>query len=842
MRLPPLRLAASAAAVLLLLFPFAHRAVSQSTLVPLPARRGMVFDSSSSFLYVATSDGYVRRYNVASAELDRNYNLGGSLRGVDIAPDDSFLLVAQGAIGLTQGVLHRVDLATGTTATVTYPLISGEGGSWQVAISRNGRALFTSTHPGSGPVPLRQLDLGTNTVSERPDAPGYSFAGRIYGGTQLIRTENRDRTYLLGGHSAGQVFSYEAATNSFGPNINTGYDLDYGSVAIEPGGSLLAARVGSKILVDALPGYRFRRSIRGRDGGIAFDGPHGRLFAVDRSTSTVIAYDTGTFAELFRIPLGEEVRTTPTQFESGTMIASPDGRYLAVRSTGGIRLLTIPPQPSSPPPPPPSFGSPRGLVFDHAGERLYITTAEGWVWPYELASDTLKVPYNVGGFLNGIDIAADDSYLVVAQSDAGLAEGGFQKIDLKTGAITNLNYRRVSNSQTGTWDIAIGSTGIALGTSEVSFGGVPLYQIDLATGAVLERTGTPGSSPGGTLTTQAQLQRSADGSRMYVLESLSSTGRVFTYSSEANAFGPARDLGAYLYSSSGAVNRNGTLLATRRPAVATAVQTAPDLGPVTSLSNIDGGIAFDGVRDLVYGVSSYSSQIIGYDAHTSAERFRFDVGENTPAGAGKFYRGILVASPDGRHLALNTGTRVRVYDVPAVPLLSVASVKTHDADAFSVDLPLNGPRAVECRSGGAGGNHTLVFTFATPLQSTGSASVTAGTGTAGPPTIDSSDPRRCIVNLTGVNNAQVVRVTLSDLRDSATNYTALLSAQFAVLVGDINGDRTVNSGDAMQARTNSGSDISTANFRADVNADGAINSADALLVRARNGSSLPSTP
>ena len=42
-------------------------------------------------------------------------------------------------------------------------------------------------------------------------------------------------------------------------------------------------------------------------------------------------------------------------------------------------------------------------------------------------------------------------------------------------------------------------------------------------------------------------------------------------------------------------------------------------------------------------------------------------------------------------------------------------------------MPLTGTPGVECRSGGASGNHTLVFTFKSNLAS-GEVSVTSGAG------------------------------------------------------------------------------------------------------------------
>ena len=60
-----------------------------------------------------------------------------------------------------------------------------------------------------------------------------------------------------------------------------------------------------------------------------------------------------------------------------------------------------------------------------------------------------------------------------------------------------------------------------------------------------------------------------------------------------------------------------------------------------------------------------------------------------------------------------------------------------------------------------------------------------------------------------------------------------------VLIGDVNGNGSVNAGDVSQVKGLSGVPVSASNFRADVTANGAINSADVNLVKSKAGTSLP---
>ncbi|MFL6595324.1 MAG: choice-of-anchor Q domain-containing protein, partial [Chthoniobacterales bacterium] len=193
--------------------------------------------------------------------------------------------------------------------------------------------------------------------------------------------------------------------------------------------------------------------------------------------------------------------------------------------------------------------------------------------------------------------------------------------------------------------------------------------------------------------------------------------------------------------------------------------------------------------------------------------------------------------------------RVGMYDIgafelngvpPPVELASAVSRKTHGtAGTFDVNLQLNDPIGIECRSGGAGGTHTMVLTFAEPLTNVDSAELTAGTGIVSSSQIDPDDPHLYVLNLTGVADAQRVAIGLTNVVDSLGENSGSLSIRMNVLLGDVNGDGVVNSADAVVTRNDSGLTTDATNFRADSNVDGAINSADATLVRGRSGNALP---
>jgi hypothetical protein len=171
-----------------------------------------------------------------------------------------------------------------------------------------------------------------------------------------------------------------------------------------------------------------------------------------------------------------------------------------------------------------------------------------------------------------------------------------------------------------------------------------------------------------------------------------------------------------------------------------------------------------------------------------------------------------------------------------------ASRKNHgDSGNFDIPLPLTGNAGIESRSGGATGDYTMVVTFPANVTVTGNpqAAVTAGSGTIGSGGTGNGGTVSIAGNvvtipLTNVANAQTINVTLNGVNGS-TNVTIPL----AVLVADTNGDRTVNSGDALQTRSRSGQATGATNFRSDVNTDGVVNGGDVIVVRNRSGSSLP---
>lgn len=178
---------------------------------------------------------------------------------------------------------------------------------------------------------------------------------------------------------------------------------------------------------------------------------------------------------------------------------------------------------------------------------------------------------------------------------------------------------------------------------------------------------------------------------------------------------------------------------------------------------------------------------------------------------------------------------------PCTPfqLASAVSRKTHTGVGdFDLNLPLTGQPAIESRSGGANGTHTIVVTFSNNVVG-GNATVSpAGSGSVDVAPAFSGNTMT--LNLTSVLDMQQLTVTLTGLTDSFSQTMPDTAVQIGFLVGDVNGDGAVNSADAQLTRNRSGQSADASNFRSDVNTDGAVNGGDTTAIRARSGNGLTS--
>ena len=187
-------------------------------------------------------------------------------------------------------------------------------------------------------------------------------------------------------------------------------------------------------------------------------------------------------------------------------------------------------------------------------------------------------------------------------------------------------------------------------------------------------------------------------------------------------------------------------------------------------------------------------------------------------------------------------------DEPRFALLTMAvSRKTHGgAGAFDINLPLSGTNGVECRTGGGTNDYTIVATFAGNVTVTGSpqAQLTMGAGCVGSGGVCTGNVtvsgNIVTVPLTTVANVQNINVRINGVNSAGSDAPATdFNIPMGILVGDTNGNRTVNAADVAQTKGRLGQALNGTNFRSDVNANGSINAADTAIIKQNSGTSIP---
>jgi hypothetical protein len=310
-----------------------------STLIPVSNHRDLVYDPLRRLLDI-TSGGSVLQWNPGTQALTTLVNVGGTLNGADISPDGSTLYFAQQQTPGTRGLLFALNLNTLQMVPASYSPVSGEGGPWDVAVASNGTALFDGIATATAPVPVRQLTLGSNSVTIRTDDPGSAGGGRVQANTLIHRSA--DRSLLLftePNNPAGPFFTYNATTNTFGPRLNLGIPNPFLS-AVNRNGRLMAFDLGNQVMVMD-NNFNVRNQLGGLYGGVVFDPNQDVMYAVWPSGDQIVAFDTNTWAVKYQLPIGEPVG--PDQaFGNGVIAVSSDSSMLFLSTASGVRVFSLP--------------------------------------------------------------------------------------------------------------------------------------------------------------------------------------------------------------------------------------------------------------------------------------------------------------------------------------------------------------------------------------------------------------------------------------------------------------------------------------------------------------------
>jgi photosystem II stability/assembly factor-like uncharacterized protein len=175
---------------------------------------------------------------------------------------------------------------------------------------------------------------------------------------------------------------------------------------------------------------------------------------------------------------------------------------------------------------------------------------------------------------------------------------------------------------------------------------------------------------------------------------------------------------------------------------------------------------------------------------------------------------------------------------------SAVSRKTHGAaGVFDVNLPVTGTPGIECRTGGSTNDYTMIVTFSTNVNVTGSpqAQLTMGSGCVGvggacTGTVSVSG-NTVTVPLTNITDAQNINVRINGVVGASNSESprADVNIPMTVRIGDVNGNGVVNASDVAQTKSQVGQIVGSTNFRADVNVSGSITATDVALVKSHSG-------
>ena len=306
-------------------------------------------------------------------------------------------------------------------------------------------------------------------------------------------------------------------------------------------------------------------------------------------------------------------------------------------------------------------------------------------------------------------------------------------------------------------------------------------------------------------------------------------------------------VGQYVYLAGGWTGGGPTGLTTTRRLDMTSAPGVWSNGPTFTMGRADFGLAYDPGTDKLYALAGDAQGGGFFDSVTEVDES--PTVATWPAGtwqasppdlptparsanqAGFFGNGAIwsVGGINGQTFQFLSDVYYRP-NVCGPTLVSAVSRVTHAGGCGTFDVTLPG---IEDRS--TGGNYTMVVTFS-GNETVTSASVTchnpgSGTGTAG--AVGGSGTPVITIPLTGVSNAQTLTVHIAG--------TTNADIQMTILIGDSNGNGTVNAADIAQTKGRLGQTVTAANFRSDVNANCAINAADVAIIKQNSGTAAPLT-
>lgn len=309
--------------------PAAHARVK---FISAPNRVDIVYDDLRGLLYI-TSGSQLLRYQLSTKSFLTPVNVGGSLEGIAISPDESTVAIADTTYDANNNVnwIWLVNLDTLAVSQVQFPLGSGSGGTFTVAYGGDGKLLVDSIYEGSGWVPLWLLN---------PSNGKETNLGSVNQDTMLATSHNGNVTALAGANDSGGPFGYykfKTGTLNFNGgtgwfNYEIGVNSDASIYAIPTYGGTYIANQNLQLTGTVIGTYAGAQPV-----AAAFHPKKNLVYFPFATTTNVEVYNTTTWTEVKSYNFGSTFGTNGNYaFVNGRTKLSRDGSLLFVTVNNGV--------------------------------------------------------------------------------------------------------------------------------------------------------------------------------------------------------------------------------------------------------------------------------------------------------------------------------------------------------------------------------------------------------------------------------------------------------------------------------------------------------------------------
>lgn len=315
-----------------LLFLGSSQLFAVGTFIPASNRIDVAHDFSRNLIYISNGS-QILRYDVASETMLTPVNVGGTLSGMDISPDGNTLAVADQVRVGEEVFIHLVDLDSMAVESVSFPRAFYEGGSWTVVYTSDGQIVVTTRFEGSGWVPMRLYDPGTQTttvldsvrqntmLSSSGDRKSIGFVEFNISSGPVGKVVDRA---AFDGATTGW-FNYEVGVNHDGTQYSVPtyggtfvYDFNWDNVGV------IGTYAGEQPM------------------GVAYHPVEDVVYYTWARTQDIRVFNTNTLTQIDSFNF-EDSFTHPGNwaFRQGRLKLAADGSMLLATVTGGVRYLQL---------------------------------------------------------------------------------------------------------------------------------------------------------------------------------------------------------------------------------------------------------------------------------------------------------------------------------------------------------------------------------------------------------------------------------------------------------------------------------------------------------------------